>query len=303
MCVMKSALPRNVKVMVSSDQTEFTDLRAALHKTLLDAGFHPLLFEKEGALDDSASNAALRLVEECDIYVCVLGTRLSPKTLGEYERATELGRPRLVFVREGTSHERRDLLKVFLGPDVDERKYDGFATATDLSEKLLPAVSRRIASQLDRAQAELEDLGWALEKLFVGSRLLQSSTGGELSLKVEGAMRIGEEAVVLVGSESVVALPRGLELALHISGKGSGSPSGVLITQELKVGEYSSACTLTPAEHLQQEWEEFARALDDRVTKKLPWDVQLRLLNEERYRDIQTSIQLLVYAARKRVGA
>ena len=121
MCVMKSALPRNVKVMVSSDQTEFTDLRAALHKTLLDAGFHPLLFEKEGALDDSASNAALRLVEECDIYVCVLGTRLSPKTLGEYERATELGRPRLVFVREGTSHERRDLLKVFLGPDVDER--------------------------------------------------------------------------------------------------------------------------------------------------------------------------------------
>ncbi len=302
-----ATIGRRVKVMVSSSQSEFTDLRATIRQELLRAGYEPLLFETSGAIDESAESAAFHLVEECDVYIGILGTQSSSPTLAEFNRASDLGRPRLVFVREGESSERTELLERFLGTDADDRKYGKFKTAVDLSSELLLSLSRCLANQLDTltstAAAELEGLEASLEQLLVGSKLLQASNRGRLDLRVEGALRAGERSVVLIGTDSRVALPAGLEMDLCQHGGDAGEVMGGLVVEGAKVGDSTFTCTFHPTEHRKEEWESFAQGLDDGAAKELPWGVFVRLHNEEQFRNVQSSMQRLVYSARRRVGA
>jgi len=108
-----------IRVFISSVQKEFAEERAALRDylrgdPLMRRFFEVFLFEDCPAKDRRADELYLEEVERCDIYVGLLGDSygfeardgLSPTHL-EFQRATELKKHRLIFVK-GADDSRRD---------------------------------------------------------------------------------------------------------------------------------------------------------------------------------------------------
>ena len=128
------------RVFISSVQSEFAEERQMLFcylttDALLGKFFEPFIFEKVPALNTNPSNVFLKEVEQSDIYLGILGekygiedaTGISP-TEREYDRATELHKTRLMFVKKvQIRHEKEtafikkiesDLIrKSFIGTD------------------------------------------------------------------------------------------------------------------------------------------------------------------------------------------
>jgi tetratricopeptide (TPR) repeat protein len=92
-------------VMISSTARDLPEHRREIREGCERAGFEPHMMEKLPALDADAIKASLRMVDEADVYVGVFGYRYGyiPKgqdisiTEMEYNRAVELGKPRLIF--------------------------------------------------------------------------------------------------------------------------------------------------------------------------------------------------------------
>ncbi len=80
---------------------------------LLSSRFEPFAFEEEPAQENTPQLVYLDGVENCDIYLGIYGTQygyedaegISP-TEREYDRATELGKYRLAYVRIAEENER-----------------------------------------------------------------------------------------------------------------------------------------------------------------------------------------------------
>jgi len=100
-----------IRVFISSVQKEFAVERAALRDylrgdALMRRFFEPFLFEDVPAADRRADEVYLDEVQACDLYLGLFGDDygtedaegLSP-TEREFDRATELSKPRLVFVK------------------------------------------------------------------------------------------------------------------------------------------------------------------------------------------------------------
>ena len=92
-------------VMISSTAWDLPEYRRVAMDICLRLDKHPKMMEHLAALDADAAEASLDLVDEADIYVCILAHRYGSIPTGEgksyteleYDRAVELGIPRLVF--------------------------------------------------------------------------------------------------------------------------------------------------------------------------------------------------------------
>jgi len=99
------------KVFISSVQSEFAEERQLLFEyltsdALLGKFFEPFIFENIPAIAATPSSVFLQEVEHCDIYIGLFGEKygfedeegISP-TEREYDYATQLAKPRFVFLK------------------------------------------------------------------------------------------------------------------------------------------------------------------------------------------------------------
>lgn len=107
-----------IRLFVSSPQEEFREERRALADyvrtdPLFGKHFEVFLFEELEATDRTPESRFLEEVDACDVYVGLFGETYGRRhgrissTEREFDRATELGKQRLVFVKE-TDDDRRD---------------------------------------------------------------------------------------------------------------------------------------------------------------------------------------------------
>ena len=114
------------KLFISSVQTEFTQERQSLFEyilsdPLLGRFFEPFLFERLPAIDQRADVIYLNEVQQCSIYLGLLGTHygfeneqgLSP-TEQEYDFATQNHKTRFIFLTAHTNEERHPKQNLFI---------------------------------------------------------------------------------------------------------------------------------------------------------------------------------------------
>ena len=103
-----------INIFISSVQREFAEERAMLsayirQDALLGKFFAAFVFEESPAQSASAQQVFLEQVERCDIYLGIFGDEygnvdaegISP-TEREYDRAAQLSKTRLIFIKKGT---------------------------------------------------------------------------------------------------------------------------------------------------------------------------------------------------------
>lgn len=133
-----------IRIFISSVQKEFAAERAALRDylrgdALMRRFFDPFLFEDVPAADRRADAVYLHEVEQCDLYVGLFGREygiedpdgIAP-TEREFDRATELHKPRLIFVKgasDGAKHPKMQVLIRRAGSELVRRR---FATSAEL---------------------------------------------------------------------------------------------------------------------------------------------------------------------------
>lgn len=108
------------KVFISSVQTEFASERKALadyirSDALLGDFFDAFLFEEQPAKSRSAQAVYLDEVASCDVYLGLFGSRYGSRdrdgvspTEREYDRATELHKTRLAFVKNVLRRDKKE---------------------------------------------------------------------------------------------------------------------------------------------------------------------------------------------------
>jgi len=106
------------RLFISSVQKELADERAALRDylcgdALLRRFFEPFLFEDLPATDQRADACYLEEVQKCDIYLGIFGNKYGREdadglsaTHREFNRATELGKVRLIYVKGANDADR-----------------------------------------------------------------------------------------------------------------------------------------------------------------------------------------------------
>lgn len=117
------------KIFISSVQSEFSRERKALARyiredALLGDFFEVFLFEEQPAENRSAQSVYLDEVAMCDIYLGLFGSKygsrdkngISP-TEREYDRATELHKTRLAFVKTSACREKKE--EMFIRGKID----------------------------------------------------------------------------------------------------------------------------------------------------------------------------------------
>jgi HEAT repeat protein len=99
--------------MVSSTVLDLPEHRVQVRDACLRAGFHPKMQEYGHAADRTAIEVSLRMVEEADVYLGILGTRYGTVPDGaaasiteyEYDRAVQLDKQRLLFLMDPGQYE------------------------------------------------------------------------------------------------------------------------------------------------------------------------------------------------------
>src|ERR1022692_1332427 len=99
-------MPFHKNAMISSTSLDLPEHRKAAMDACLRQSFFPLMMEHLPASDDDAIRESLRMVDDADVYLGILAYRYGyvPKghaisiTEMEYNRASERGIPRLMFV-------------------------------------------------------------------------------------------------------------------------------------------------------------------------------------------------------------
>jgi len=140
---MKAA--QGMKIFISSVQKELLNERRALKDyvhgdPLLGRFFHVFLFEDLPADDRKADDVYLEEVERCDVYVGLFGMvygkedsgGLSP-TEREFDRATEKGKTRLIFVKGDKDKGRHPKMMKLIhkaGSQLIRRRFSGIPDLT-----------------------------------------------------------------------------------------------------------------------------------------------------------------------------
>jgi ATP-dependent DNA helicase RecG len=135
-------------IFISSVQKELADERRAIRDfvrgdALLRRFFDVFLFEDLPASDRRADDVYLAEVGRCSIYVGLFGqeyghansTGLSPTEL-EFDRATELGKTRLIFVKGADDHSRDPKMRALIGKAGSQLIRRRFAGISDLNASL-----------------------------------------------------------------------------------------------------------------------------------------------------------------------
>ncbi len=124
-------------IFISSVQKELADERRAVRDfvrgdALLRRFFDVFLFEDLPASDRRADDVYLAEVGRCPIYAGLFGQEyghsnsagLSPTEL-EFDRATELGKTRLIFVKGADDHNRDAKMRALIGK-AGSKRFDSF---------------------------------------------------------------------------------------------------------------------------------------------------------------------------------
>ena len=109
-----------LKIFISSVQGEFAKERVLLAKyiredALLGDFFEVFLFEEQPAKNRPAKSVYLEEVAACDVYLGLFGSKYGSRdeygvspTEREYDRATELHKTRLAFVKNSARREKKE---------------------------------------------------------------------------------------------------------------------------------------------------------------------------------------------------
>jgi len=162
--------------MVSSTARDLPLHREQVRLASERAGFEPReMMEHLTALNKDAIEASLRMVEDADIDIGILANRYGTVPTGcdlsitemEYDRAVELGKPRLVFfihedhpvrvsdVETGPGAEKLKALKARIA---EQRVAAFFKSPEDLRSHVGKAL-RTLAAELDQPAAPMPPLG------------------------------------------------------------------------------------------------------------------------------------------------
>lgn len=243
------------RIFVSSVQKEFAAERAALRNyvradPLLRRFFDVFLFEDLPAADRRADAVYLAEVKACQLYLGLFGDEygeekaqgLSP-TEREFNRATELGHPRLIYVKgadDAAKHPKMRALIRRAGADLVRRRFlDVAALRTAVYASLIQYLEeqRLIAAGPFDAEpcrgAALKDLDAAGMKTFIrdaraarGFPLKESATARELlahlNLLADG--RPTHAAVLLFGKNPQRFLPTSEIKCAHFHGTEVAKP-------------------------------------------------------------------------------
>jgi len=104
----------------------------------------PWAFEAEPASPKPLLDFYIDAVKSSDLFVLIIGQRLTKPVKDEYDTARDHGKPMLLFAKEAVSRE----------PDADQLlhsanvKYDTFMNATELREKVRRALGNHLLSQI-----------------------------------------------------------------------------------------------------------------------------------------------------------
>ena len=178
-----------IRVFISSVQSEFARERKELHDylsgdPLMRRFFDGFLFEDVPASDRRPDEVYLDEVERCEIYVGLFGQHygtedaegLSP-TEREFDRATALGKHRLIFVKGAETSDRHPRMQALIDKVQAGLVRKRFGTSAELVAGLYAALVAYLASRkllrfgpFDAApcpKATLEDLDFEWMSLFV----------------------------------------------------------------------------------------------------------------------------------------
>ncbi len=119
-------------------------------------------FEFSPASTDSAEDTYLEKVDQCDIFILILGAELTDPTEREYERAVGRGKPRLVFVKKAEKRTERaaDWLR-----ERQDVKWARFDDATDLAQQVRVAVCDELIKAYRRLHLQPADFQAIADKL------------------------------------------------------------------------------------------------------------------------------------------
>ena len=144
------------RIFISSVQKEFADERQALKAyllgdALLSRFFDVFLFEDLPASDRRADAVYLDEVRRCDIYLALLGDQYGREdadglcpTQREFDEATKLGKPRIVFVKgadDASRHPKMRALITTAGAQLIRRRFTTVA-------ELIPSVYASLVDYL-----------------------------------------------------------------------------------------------------------------------------------------------------------
>ena len=148
-----------IRLFVSSVQMEFADERAALRDylrgdPLLRRFFEPFLFEDVPAADRRADEVYLDEVDACDLYIGLFGYDYgfedaaghSP-TEREFDRATERGKHRLIFVKGADDTGRHPKMQTLIGRAGAQLVRRRFATTPELTTGVYAALVRYLVGR------------------------------------------------------------------------------------------------------------------------------------------------------------
>lgn len=243
------------RIFISSVQKEFAGERAALRDylqsdPLMRRFFDVFLFEDLPAADRRTDAVYLAEVSTCDLYVGLFGNEygmtnkegVSP-TEREFNRATELGKTRLIYVKgidDKAKHSKMRALIRRASPQLIRRRFTDKAS-------LLPAVYASLVSYLEEHKlilngpfdgapcrgATLKDLQAAAMKNFIrevrasrGFPLKESASSKELltHLNLLDGIHPTHAAVLLFGKEPQRFLPSSEIKCAHFHGTEMAKP-------------------------------------------------------------------------------
>lgn len=114
----------------------------------------PWAFENAPASSDPPVQTYLEKVDECDLFVLILGSELTDPVEREYQRAVSLGKPRLVFIKNVSKRTPRATEWLSKRQDV---KYARFYTSDDLADQVLAAVTDEVVRSHRRLNLQKKD--------------------------------------------------------------------------------------------------------------------------------------------------
>jgi GNAT superfamily N-acetyltransferase len=147
-----------IQVFISSVQNlqvdDLTSERAAVVDQIRSLPLmRPWAFEETPASSDSTADSYMASVDACDIFVIVVGKEITEAVEREWTRATELRKPRLVFLQRNDEMSIR--VKAWAGTiDV---KYDRFNDPEDLRIRVKSALIDEIIKGYRRYQIQRQD--------------------------------------------------------------------------------------------------------------------------------------------------
>ena len=164
---------KQYRIFVSSTFTDLVDYRATVQDVIRQMGHIDISMEHFGSRDDRPLDGCLKLLQDCEFFVCIYAHRYGSippnqtKSIAEleYDKATMLGITRLIYqvdettpwnpklIDKGKDEKKLKLFKQKLSSQI----YAKFANKDDLAKKVAADLGREIQlKSLTRIENQIE---------------------------------------------------------------------------------------------------------------------------------------------------